>query len=137
MKKKIKLQVSNKARGKGVPKWIPPEKRMRVYDESVLPEKQKWVDFRIVVPDNDTRGQLLAAFEYIHDNQTLDLDFMAVNSVAHAYLTPEREKGATPCIIVDADLFKRMRRETCPHSYGSYFYDTMEFCKYCHKCIAY
>ena len=60
----------------------------------------------------------------------------AVNSIAHSYLTPEREKDCPCRVIVDADLFKRMRQETCPHSYGSYFYDQMEFCKYCHKCMA-
>ena len=135
-KKKIRLQVTSKACGKGLPKWIPPEKRMRSYDESITQEKQKWVDFRIVVPDEDTKKQLLAAFEYIHDNRTLDLDYMAVNSIAHSYLTPKLEKDSICRVIVDPDLFKRMRQETCPHSYGVYFYGTMEFCKYCHKCLA-
>lgn len=134
MKKKIKFQITGKAR-KGFPKWIPPEKRMRVYDESVSQEKQKWVDFRIVVPDEDTKNQLSAAFEYIHDNRTLDLDYMAVNSIAHSYLTDMPDPGDLNRFIVDSELFKQMRQQTCSHNHESYFYDTMECCKYCHKII--
>jgi hypothetical protein len=133
-KRKVKLQVPSK---KCIPKWIPPEKIMWKDDESVPMDKKKWVDFRVVVPDEATKKQLLAAFEFIHDNNSvMDNDFTAVNSIAHSYLTPEREKDCPCRVIVDADLFKRMRQETCPHAWGTYFYDQMEFCKYCHKCMA-
>ncbi len=133
MKKKIKLQVRSK---RCIPKWIPPEKRMNRYDQCAPNSKQKWVDFRIVVPDEETKQQMEAAFEYLHDNPLIDTDFMAVNAVVHGYLTPEREKGVIPCIIVDSVLFNQMKQRTCPHSWGRYFYDGMEFCKECHKCVA-
>lgn len=122
MKKKIKLQVPSKARGPGFPKWIPPEKRMKTYadygiGDDIVPKsdprwkKVKWVDFRIVVPDEETKQQLLAAFEYIHDNRTLDLDYIAVNTIAHSYLTPELESGCKDIIVVDPSLFKKLKRK--------------------------
>lgn len=109
MKKKMKLQVPSKARGPGFPKWIPPEKRMRVYDESLPNEKQPWVLFQIVVPDEYTKEQLQAAFEFIHDNNSvMNNDFIAINAIAHSYLDETLEKGCPSCITVDPKLYKKL-----------------------------
>lgn len=121
MKKKTKLQA--------------PEKRMRVYDDSVPQDKQKWIDFRIVVPDKNTKKQLQAAFEYLHDNRLIDTGFMAVNAVVHAYLDEAREKGTESPILVDRQLFTEIKQQTCKHNREHYFYDNMEFCKDCHAVI--
>ena len=144
--KKIKLQVSSKGRGKGMPKWIPPEKRMKTYDDygcgGYIPmddprwKKMKWCDFRIIVPDQETKEQLQAAFEYFHDNRDIDTDFIAVNAVAHSYLDDKLEEGAESPILVDPDLFKQVKQKTCKHNREHYFYDTMEFCRDCHACLA-
>ena len=112
--KKKKPQVT-----KNILNWVPPEKRMKTYEDFGIVhgtpmtdpkwKKVKWIDFRIVVPDQYTKDQLLAAFEFIHDNNSvMDNDFMAVNSIAHSYLTPEREPGTIPRIIVDPELFRKV-----------------------------
>jgi hypothetical protein len=81
---------------------------MRVYDDSVSQEKQKWVMFYIVAPDQDAKEQLEAGFEYLHDNRLIDTDFMAVNAIVHSYLNQYREAGCKSCIIVDPKLYKKL-----------------------------
>ena len=51
-------------------------------------DEQKWVRFKIIVPREYDKEQLLKAFEYIHDIRTLDTDYIAVNTVAHIYCEP-------------------------------------------------
>ena len=129
-KKKIKLQVPSKARGPGMPKWVPPEKRMWVFDETLPIDKQKWVKFKIVVPDQETREQLRAAFEYIHDNRIIDTDFMAVNALAHSYLYDEIEKGVESPIIVDPIQYKMLEKQTCMHR-NTYIENGIKWCNDC------
>ena len=93
-------------------------------------KKVKWIEFRIVVPDEETKQQLQAAFEYLHDNKLIDTDFMAVNALVHSYLTPEREEGTRNVIIVDPDLFHKTKQKTCPHK-ETYIDEGMEICKDC------
>ena len=138
-KKKIKLQVPSKARAKGFPKWIPPEKRMRQYRKNVKDStKIPFINFRIVVPTEDDKRQLQAAFEFIHDGPVMDTeeDYIIINQLAHSYIDDTLEEGAESPILVDSNLFKQVRRETCKHNREHYFYDQMEFCKDCHKCLA-
>jgi predicted GNAT family acetyltransferase len=138
VKKKIKLQVPSKARGLGFPKWIPPEKRMRVYNESILQKDQKWVQFMIVAPDQDTKEQLQAGFEFIHDNNhVMNNDYMAINSIAHSYIDESLGgKGVISPIVVDKELYRQLLQRACKHDGEHYFYDNIEFCKHCHKCLA-
>ena len=81
---------------------------MRKYDESIPQEIQKWIEFRIVVPDEETKKQLQAACEYFHDIWEIDTDLMAVNALAHAYLEPPDSFDA---FIVDPKLFKKLKNE--------------------------
>ena len=90
-----------------LPKRLPPEKRMRIYDESIPQEEQKWIEFRIVVPDEETKQQLQAAFEYLHDNRLIDTDFMAVNAAVHSYLEPP--DSISP-FVVDSKLFNKLKK---------------------------
>lgn len=138
-KKKIKLQIRKKF---CVPKWVPPEKRMATYEDYGITDQTKhddpkWkkvkrIDFRIIVPDEYTRDQLLAAFEFLHDNESvMDNDFLVINHIAHCYLTPEREPEMIPVIIVDPDMFKEAKQKTCPHNKERYNEDGMDYCKEC------
>lgn len=43
----------------------------------------------IVVPTERDKQQLLQAFKYLHDNRTIDTDFMAVNLLVHTYENPD------------------------------------------------
>lgn len=135
---KKKLQIKSKARGPGLPKWVPPEKRMRVYDESIPQKDQKWVRFMVVAFDQDSKEQLQAGFEFIHDNNSvMDNDFMAVNAIAHSYIDDSLgDKGVISPIVVDKELYRMLLQRACKHDGEHYFYDNIEFCKHCHKCLA-
>lgn len=61
---------------------------MERYDDSK--EDQKWVSItEIVVPTEYDKEQLLLAIEYIHYLRNINLDYLAVNTLAHLYLNPE------------------------------------------------
>ena len=127
---KTKLQVKKK-----YPKWTPPEKRMRKYrknasDSSKIP----FIKFRIVVPTENDRKQLQAAFEYFHDNRLIDTDFIAVNQLAHAYLDVDREPGCISPIVVDDDLYPHLEQKTCNHPV-TYVQDGIKYCKECWKAM--
>jgi hypothetical protein len=129
----LKLQIKSKARGKGFPKWVPPEKRMRRYRKNMKdPRKVPFVKFLIVVPTEDDKKQLLAAFEYFHDNRLIDADFIAVNQLAHCYVTPELEKGHPDMIVVDPDLYSDVNREVCQHL-DTWVDQGIRICKVCNK----
>lgn len=67
-------------------------KNMVRYDEA-LGVDQKYVSIKeIIVPSESDKEQLLLAFKYLHDNFTIDTDFLAVNSLIHIYLNPEKIK---------------------------------------------
>lgn len=134
-KKKVKLQIPSKARGKGFPKWIPPEKRMRKYRKNAKdPWKIPFVKFLIVVPTEDDKKQLQAGFEFIHDSPVMDTeeDYIIINQIAHSYIDPEIEKGCTSPIVVNPDLFREMQQETCPHP-ETWVDNGIKICKVCQK----
>ena len=57
------------------------------------------VQFTIIVPDEDTKAQVLRATKYIHDIFELDTDYIAVNELAHVYTEPD-------CVEVRPEEFK-------------------------------
>lgn len=104
----MKLQVRSK---KCIPKWIPPEKRMKKYRKNMKDAfKVPFTNFMIVVPTEEDKKQLQACFEYIHDNQIMDCeeDFIVLNQIAHAYLDNEREPGYLSPIVVDQQLYIKL-----------------------------
>jgi hypothetical protein len=132
-KKKVKLQIGSKP---GVPKWIPPEKRMRKYRKNMTnSSKVPFVKFRIIVPTEDDKKQLLACFEYIHDNPIMDCeeDFIVLNQIAHSYVTPELEKGHPDMIVVDPTHYKLIEQLNCLHK-NTYIGNYGE--KWCKDCEA-
>lgn len=70
------------------------------------PRKVKWVNYVIVVPTEDDKKQLQAAFEYFHDNDEIDTDFIAVNQIAHTYIDETLDPKHPILIIVNPELFK-------------------------------
>ena len=50
-----------------------------------------WVTIKkIVVATEKDKEQLLLAIKYLHNNFTIDTDFMAVNTLTHMYLNPDK-----------------------------------------------
>lgn len=66
-------------------------KKMNRYDASKGNglEDQKWGNFKIIVPTEEDKKQLLLASEYIHNLSDIDSDYMMVNALMHLYLNPE------------------------------------------------
>jgi len=137
-----KLQVPSKARGKGQPKWIPPEERMQTYTDCGIGDavvskddprwkKVKWTKFCIVVPTEKDKKDLQAAFEYFHDNRLIDTDFITVNQLAHQYLEPP---DGNPFILVDEDAFLRLQQKVCSHP-QKYEQDGIVYCTNCWKAL--
>jgi 3-polyprenyl-4-hydroxybenzoate decarboxylase len=91
-----------------------------------------FVKFLIVVPTEDDKKQLQAAFEYIHNNRHIDTDFIAVNQIAHSYLDSKLEKGHPEIIVVDSDLFSDVNREVCQHT-DTWVDNGIKICKTCQK----
>lgn len=117
------MKVTSK---KCIPKWVPPEKRMRKYRKNMKdPSKVKWTKFMIVVPTQEDKEQLQACFEYLqkvleyyyiisreylHDSEIMDCpeDFIVLNQIAHCYLDEEREPGCVSLISVNPELYKNL-----------------------------
>jgi len=80
---------------------------MEKYDDRPA-EEVRFTDFRIVVPSEQDKQDLLEAFEHIHDSE-IDTNFVPVNQLAHVYYTPERggNDEITNMIIVDPKSFDR------------------------------
>ena len=61
-------------------------------------KKIRWTKFKIIVPTQRDKKELLEAFKHIHDS-SIDLDFITVNQLAHAYHKEDK------VIKVDRELF--------------------------------
>ena len=72
-------------------------------------EKVKWTKYKIVVPTLEDKLELEKAFEHIHYSN-IDTDNIAVNQLAHEYLTEERtgDPRTINSIIVDEELFNKL-----------------------------
>ena len=54
-------------------------------------DNQKWVDItKIIVPSQFEKDELLKAFRYIHNLREVDPDYLAVNTLMHMYLEPDK-----------------------------------------------
>lgn len=69
----------------------------------------KWVKYKIIVPTNDDRKELMDAFEDIHYTP-VDTDIIAVNQLIHEYLD-ETHGNYTNNIIVDEELYNKLNKK--------------------------
>ena len=69
----------------------------------------KWTKYKIVVPTLEDKLELEKAFEHIHYSD-IDTDNIAVNQLAHEYLTEERtgDPRTINNIIVDEELYNNL-----------------------------
>lgn len=80
--------------------------------EDLTPEdlkNVKWVRYKIIVPTEEDKIQLEQAFEHIH-YADIDTDIVAVNQLAHEYLTSEKtgDENIKNNIIVNKELFEKL-----------------------------
>ncbi len=61
----------------------------------------EWTKYKIVVPTDSDKEELLSAFKHFHDSVDIDTDYIAVNQVAHEYITGNN-------IIVDQELYNKL-----------------------------
>lgn len=69
--------------------------------------KIDWTKYKIIVPTEKDKKDLMAAFEHIHYSD-IDTDYVTVNQLAHEYLNEEIADGTLNNIIVDENLFKKI-----------------------------
>ncbi len=69
----------------------------------------RWTKYKIVVPTIEDKQELEKAFEHIHYSD-IDTDNIAVNQLAHEYLTEEvtGDPQTRNNIIVDQKLYNRL-----------------------------
>jgi len=76
-------------------------------------EKVKWTKYKIIVPTIEDKLELERAFEHIHYSD-IDTDNIAVNQLAHEYLTEEvtGDPKTINNIIVDKELYNKIVDQT-------------------------
>ncbi len=67
----------------------------------------EWTKYKIIVPTEKDRMELMEAFKHFHDSD-IDTDNIPVNQLAHEYLSEENLEGAHNNIIVDKKLFDKL-----------------------------
>jgi len=70
-------------------------------------EKIKWLKYKIIVPTEEDRQELMDAFEHFHD-EGYDSDIIAANQLAHEYLNMERNESQNN-ILVDPELYEKLK----------------------------
>jgi len=64
-------------------------------------KKVEWTKYKIVVPSQEDKRELLDAFKHFHDSLGIDTDFIVVNQIAHEYLTGNN-------IVIDQELYNKL-----------------------------
>lgn len=72
--------------------------------------KIAWTKYKIIVPTEKDKKDLMEAFEHIHYSD-IDTDYITVNQLAHEYLNEEVAEGTSNNIIVDSELFKSLEKK--------------------------
>lgn len=83
---------------------------MEKYDDRKIKDIT-FTKYKIVVPTERDRNELIEAFEHIHYSD-IDTNYVAVNQLAHEYLTPEvtGDERSINNIIVDKELYEKLRK---------------------------
>ena len=71
--------------------------------------KIDWTKYKIIVPTEKDKKELMEAFEHIHHSD-IDTDFVTVNQLSHEYLNDEIAEGTNNNIIVDPELYKSIEK---------------------------
>jgi len=82
------------------------DKRKRFLTDDEI-KNVEWVNFKIIVPTEDDKKELMEAFHHIH-NSDIDTDYVAVNQIAGQYLS-EEDGGNN--IIIDKELFDTLNKK--------------------------
>lgn len=88
-------------------------KHMKRYEDYQDIKDVKWTKYKIVVPTEEDKSELEEAFEHFHYSD-IDTDNVAVNQLAHEYLTEERTGDPRHInnIIVDAKIYQELNERT-------------------------
>jgi len=76
-----------------------------LYPTEDVMKKVEWTKFKIIVPTEEDKQELMEAFHHMHDAD-IDTDYIAVNQLAHQYLSDE--DGGNSIIVVSKKLYKRL-----------------------------
>lgn len=63
----------------------------------------EWAKYKIVVPTESDKEEILLGFKHFHDSLDIDTDYIVVNQMAHEYITANN-------IIVDEELYNKLDR---------------------------
>lgn len=82
---------------------------MKKYQDYKDIKDVNWTKYKIIVPTEEDRQELLEAFEHIH-YADCDADYVTVNQLIHEYLTSERtgDPSTKNNIIVDKKLYDKL-----------------------------
>ena len=82
---------------------------MDKYNEEETLDGVIWTKYKIIVPTERDRNELMDAFEHIHYSD-VDSDFVVVNQLIHEYLTSENSGNPLTKnnIIVNKDLYDKI-----------------------------
>jgi len=69
--------------------------------------KWPWTKYKIIVPTEEDRQELMKGFEHIHYSD-VDTENIVVNQLIHEYLDEERMEGVKNNIIVDSVLYNKL-----------------------------
>lgn len=75
---------------------------MKKYDDFSQNESIQWTNYKIVVPTDEDKQELMETFKHFHDSD-IDTEFVCVNQLAHEYLDGDN-------IIVSSTLFNSLNK---------------------------
>jgi len=79
-------------------------KKYKDYEDGKWP----WTKYKIIVPTEDDRQELMEAFEHLHYSD-VDTDNIAVNQLIHEYRDSEVADDTWNNIIVDPELYEEIK----------------------------
>ena len=91
--------------------------KMKNYDDYKNIEDVKWTKYKIIVPTEEDRLEIMRAFKHIHDSN-IDTEFVTVNQLCHEYSPLYYDKNKPKPendpknhnIIVDKKLYKDLSK---------------------------
>ena len=81
---------------------------LKKYPDNEDLSKVEWTKYKIIVPSEEDRQELMKAFEYFH-YRDVDSSFVAVNQLIHEYLDESRNEGSRNNILVDPELYEKIK----------------------------